>query len=269
MKATLVVIGGKKAGMEIPISTPRFLIGRGDDCHIRPHSNMISRLHCVISVDKASVAIEDGAGAVGTFVNGEKIKWRHDLKHGDRITIGPLEFEVWLAADEAVASAKKQSVPNAQAVARAVAAANDGDADILNRVAREQGAVSAPPTAVTLQRYPRTDRSQDSAPAATTTHGRRESDINEYEEGFGWDAIGRVLCLATGSLFVFVLVMVLISFLPPELHEWHDVGWYWTRIARAADKWWAIGWVRWGLPTILASVVALLLAIRARFQQTG
>ena len=101
MKLKLVVIGGKKAGMEIPILMPKCVIGRGDDCHIRPQSQLVSRRHCVISTDNGSATIEDCGSANGTLVNREKVQRRRELKNTDRITIGTLELEVQLAADEA------------------------------------------------------------------------------------------------------------------------------------------------------------------------
>ena len=93
MKVKLVVVGGKKAGMEIPISTPKFRIGRGDHCHIRPQNNLIGELHCLISVDGNSVTLEDCGGAIGTFVNGKKVQQRCGLQNNDRIKIGVLELD--------------------------------------------------------------------------------------------------------------------------------------------------------------------------------
>lgn len=101
MRLKLVVIGGKRAGMEIPISMPKCAIGRGEDCQIRLQSQCVSRTHCVISLDNGLVAIEDCDSANGTLVNGESIRQRRGLENGDRITIGTLELEVRLAGDEA------------------------------------------------------------------------------------------------------------------------------------------------------------------------
>ena len=90
MKLKLVVIGGKKAGMEIPISVPKYVIGREEGCHLRPQSPLVSRKHCVISAANGSATIEDFGSANGTFVNGEKLQQRRELKNSDRIKIGPL-----------------------------------------------------------------------------------------------------------------------------------------------------------------------------------
>jgi sigma-B regulation protein RsbU (phosphoserine phosphatase) len=93
MTLKLVVIGGKQAGMEIPISKPEYRIGRGGDCHLRPQNPLVSRRHCIISIDNGLAAIEDCGSGNGTFLNGVKLQWRRQLQDTDRIKIGTLEFE--------------------------------------------------------------------------------------------------------------------------------------------------------------------------------
>jgi pSer/pThr/pTyr-binding forkhead associated (FHA) protein len=115
----LVVIGGKRAGLEILISTPQCLIGRGEDCHIRPQSPLVSRRHCVISVhDGKNVTIEDCGSINGTFVNGEKVERQRELKNNDRIRIGSLEFEVQLSADRPHAASRQPQTVHATASGR-------------------------------------------------------------------------------------------------------------------------------------------------------
>ena len=97
MKLTLVVIGGKQAGMEIPIAKQRILIGRSAQCQMRLGDGMVSGEHCVLLRDNGYFAIEDCGSATGTFVNGEYIQERRWLSHGDRIRIGALVLEVRLA----------------------------------------------------------------------------------------------------------------------------------------------------------------------------
>jgi pSer/pThr/pTyr-binding forkhead associated (FHA) protein len=126
MDVKLVVVGGKQAGTEIPVAGPKFLIGRGEECRLRPQSNLVSRKHCAILVEDGLAAIEDFGSTNGTHVNGQRIKQRRELKNGDRIKIGVLEFDVQLAVS--VAGKKKPKVHNVQeAAARTVASAAAGD----------------------------------------------------------------------------------------------------------------------------------------------
>lgn len=94
MDLKLKVIEGKHAGQEIAISGNKFIIGRAEDCHLRPGSDMVSRHHCVILVEETYVGVRDFGSKNGTLVNGERVAGECELKHGDQIKVGPLEFEL-------------------------------------------------------------------------------------------------------------------------------------------------------------------------------
>lgn len=93
-QVNLKVMVGGNAGKEIPIPVPRFLIGRSDECHLRPKSDAISRNHCAILVHEEEVTIRDLNSRNGTFINDERIADERALKTGDKLRIGKLEFEV-------------------------------------------------------------------------------------------------------------------------------------------------------------------------------
>jgi len=92
--AELKVISGKQAGSLIPLPEGKFLIGREEDCHLRPNSDMVSRHHCVFTVDDYTVRLRDLGSTNGTLVNGERIRTGVMLNPGDVISIGKIEFEV-------------------------------------------------------------------------------------------------------------------------------------------------------------------------------
>ncbi|MHC4403928.1 MAG: FHA domain-containing protein [Planctomycetota bacterium] len=96
MELKLVVIKGKHKGLEVPIKKTKFFIGRAEDCHLRPKSEMISRHHCAILVEDGIVAVRDFGSRNGTFVNGEQVEGGRELKNGDLLKVGNLEFEVQL-----------------------------------------------------------------------------------------------------------------------------------------------------------------------------
>lgn len=116
MKVELKVIGGSRSGMVIPITIPQFMIGRAEDCHLKPRSELISRYHCALLVEPSYVAVRDLGSKNGVYVNGERIGVEQELKNGDRLAIGPLEFEVVVVADAPV-----KTDPVADLVARVVA----------------------------------------------------------------------------------------------------------------------------------------------------
>ena len=116
MKVELKVVSGSRAGMVIPITGSQFMIGRAEDCQLKPRSELISRYHCALLTETSYVAVRDLGSKNGVYVNGERIGVEQELKNGDRLAIGPLEFEIVIAAAEPVATD-----PVADLVARVVA----------------------------------------------------------------------------------------------------------------------------------------------------
>lgn len=94
LQAELKVISGKQEGAMIPLPLGKFLIGREEDCHLRPNSDLVSRHHCVFSTDEYSLRVRDLGSTNGTFVNGERLRGAVMLNSGDRVSVGKLEFEV-------------------------------------------------------------------------------------------------------------------------------------------------------------------------------
>jgi len=119
MKVELKVVGGSRSGQVIPIAIPNFMIGRAEDCHLKPRSELISRYHCAILSEEGYVGIRDLGSKNGVYVNGERISGENELKNGDRLVIGPLEFEVVLTV--ALKGAPKPKISSiAEVVSRTV-----------------------------------------------------------------------------------------------------------------------------------------------------
>ena len=94
MEVQLKVLVGSSAGQSIKIAGPKFYIGRSEDCQLRPRSDLISRHHCALIVEGEYVAIRDFGSKNGTYVNGQRVSSEQELKPGDHLKVGPLEFEV-------------------------------------------------------------------------------------------------------------------------------------------------------------------------------
>lgn len=90
----LKVISGKHSGQVIPLTSAKFLIGREQDCQLRPNSELVSRHHCVFTVDDFSVRVRDLGSTNGTLVNGERIRKEVVLQQSDKVLVGNLEFAV-------------------------------------------------------------------------------------------------------------------------------------------------------------------------------
>lgn len=100
LKAELKVIGGTHAGELIPLAKQRFLIGRGDDCQLRPASEQVSRNHCAFSIDDYTVRLRDLGSTNGTYVNDERLHGEVILKQGDRVRVGSLHFEMQISQEQ-------------------------------------------------------------------------------------------------------------------------------------------------------------------------
>lgn len=94
LNVELKVVSGKHAGQVITLNRAKFLIGREQDCQLRPNSELVSRHHCVFTVDDFSVRVRDLGSTNGTTVNGERIRKEILLQQGDHVIVGNLEFEV-------------------------------------------------------------------------------------------------------------------------------------------------------------------------------
>lgn len=108
--AELSVVGGKHTGQVIPLNRRKFLIGREQDCQLRPNSEMVSRHHCVFSLDEFSVRLRDLGSTNGTFVNGTRIQKETVLATGDHVVIGNLEFRFGILAGKSVDSGSNADV---------------------------------------------------------------------------------------------------------------------------------------------------------------
>jgi anti-anti-sigma factor len=92
-RVRLVVETGKAKGREVEIRVPRFLIGRDQQCQLRPNSNAISRLHTAIEQRDGRVFVRDLDSQMGTIVN-ERVLLNEETEvvNGDRLQIEFLQF---------------------------------------------------------------------------------------------------------------------------------------------------------------------------------
>jgi len=73
-----------------PITVDETVIGRHPECQLHINSNMVSRKHARVLRSGERFIIEDLGSGNGTFVNGKKLEGPADLKHDDRIKLGPI-----------------------------------------------------------------------------------------------------------------------------------------------------------------------------------
>jgi predicted component of type VI protein secretion system len=94
MKLSLVVAQGIHQGKVIPVPVAQFIIGRDEGCQLRPASQAISKRHCAILARGGKVFVRDFGSTNGTFVNDAQVTGEQEIKDGDHLKVGPLEFKV-------------------------------------------------------------------------------------------------------------------------------------------------------------------------------
>ena len=148
MITKLIVASGKSAGRAISIKRNTLLIGRAEECDVRPLSEEVSRRHCAVHVGPADIWAEDLSSRNGTFVNGVRIAEKTKLTSGDVIRVGSLELKVsctesapkgteddvskWLMADDSPAGTfdTTQSMTGIHGGSVAADLASNADADV-------------------------------------------------------------------------------------------------------------------------------------------
>ncbi len=145
MITKLIVATGKSAGRSIAVKKNTLLIGRAEECDVRPLSEDVSRRHAAVHVGPADVWVEDLGSRNGTFVNGARITAKTKVVSGDLIRVGALELTVscsdpvaqgggdqdvskWLMADDAPAG-MFDTTRSLRATSDGVKAATNGPSD--------------------------------------------------------------------------------------------------------------------------------------------
>jgi len=124
MELKLKILSGSHAGREIAIAGPQFLIGRAEECQLRPKSETVSRRHAMLQVAESKATVQDLGSRTGTWINGKAIPREKpiELSHGDTLKIGPMDFTVLLTI-----GLNKKKNPKVQSVAEAAGRTAQGD----------------------------------------------------------------------------------------------------------------------------------------------
>jgi predicted component of type VI protein secretion system len=111
MKVQLIVVQGKPEGKMIPLVGPKFKIGRGETCNLRPNSEEVSREHAEFAISAETVQVSDLGSRNGTLVNGKRLNAKEacTLKDSDLIQIGPLTFAISIQGAPVPVAAKGQA----------------------------------------------------------------------------------------------------------------------------------------------------------------
>lgn len=92
MNAKLVIVGGRATRKEICLPLPA-KVGRSRESDLTVLHPTVSRRHCELFENNGNVMVRDEGSSNGTFVDGNRVTTAQ-LKPGDKLTIGPLTFQL-------------------------------------------------------------------------------------------------------------------------------------------------------------------------------
>ena len=96
-----------------PLATGENLIGRALESPICITSTEVSRRHARVTVAGGRATLEDLGSTHGTYLNDARIQAPVELKHGDRIRVGPAQL-VFCVSAEIEAAPKTAGAPQAE-----------------------------------------------------------------------------------------------------------------------------------------------------------
>ena len=92
----LVLVVGSRAGLAAPLQTGYYMIGRHNECQIRPKSRSVSRRHCLLHNEDGVLRLFDLDSTAGTFKNDKRMdpgRW-HEVQDRDEVRFGKVRFVV-------------------------------------------------------------------------------------------------------------------------------------------------------------------------------
>jgi pSer/pThr/pTyr-binding forkhead associated (FHA) protein/anti-anti-sigma regulatory factor len=114
MSVMLLALAEGRPGRAIPVDLPDFVIGRDASCQLRLDNEAVGGRHCRIRRDGRRVVVEDltaGAGG-GTAINERAVRVA-EVRHGDRLSVGPARFQFIIGQDDGGATLTEPAAPPA------------------------------------------------------------------------------------------------------------------------------------------------------------
>ena len=93
---SLVIQTGKNKGRRINLPDREVVIGRDHGCFIRLTLTEVSRRHCSLTPSPSGVTLRDLGSQNGTIVNNQAINGEVNLRVGDFVQFGSIQFQLTL-----------------------------------------------------------------------------------------------------------------------------------------------------------------------------
>ncbi len=93
MNVVLVMFKADGSRRDFPITKPKVVVGRKNDCDLRIPLTSVSRQHCEIEVTDRQIKVRDLGSSNGTYHNTTRVQ-EAAVSAGDEIVVGPVVFTV-------------------------------------------------------------------------------------------------------------------------------------------------------------------------------
>ncbi len=111
LHGTLQDTHGHRAGAEVKVRGPQFVIGSAADCSMCCRSDSVRPHHCEVRLDKDGAFLRPLSDKAETFINGRRVEEEQALQAGDQLRIGRLDFEVLIEQTTPIAAPAPKPEP--------------------------------------------------------------------------------------------------------------------------------------------------------------
>jgi pSer/pThr/pTyr-binding forkhead associated (FHA) protein len=126
MRINLLAAHASSPQQPIPVLGPEFCIGRDGSCDLCVTNMSVSRRHAVLLTYAGKPVVRDLGSRNGTFVNGKVVRDECELRHNDKLRVGPLEYRVQiLSADSGPLEDRERKTAPLAAQLEAPASSNE------------------------------------------------------------------------------------------------------------------------------------------------
>jgi len=137
LHGTLQDTHGHRAGQEVKVRGPRFVIGNASDCSMCCRSNSVLPHHCEVLVEPDRALIRKLSEQAETLINGQRVEQEQALQNGDHLQLGRLDFEVLIEDAPPAAPPPVEAEPESDSAAEEISDLL-AQADERDRVIRQE-----------------------------------------------------------------------------------------------------------------------------------
>lgn len=181
MTARLILAVGSRAGLEAPLHSGYYMIGRHKECQIRPKSHSVSRRHCLLHHDEHGLRVLDLESSAGTYLDSARLEPRrwYPIKDGSELRCGKVLFRA------AVGARSESIVPSKDLVAAGAPSIVSGEAWHDVDVA---GFLDAEDSVDRERRYAGIRSAHDSEEIDEDTEFTVTDEMDDFEDAFSEDS---------------------------------------------------------------------------------